>query len=117
MGGEKENVNMPPSSAIKLTLYSENDEKKEEYQRLIVPWGFLKRAVKISKQIGKVENPEDLTDEQLDLIGDLLISFFGNRFTREQLDDGADALEIFVCFKSIVAKAKGLIPNPPPPAK
>lgn len=104
---------MPPSSAIKITLYSENDEKKAEHRRLIVPWGFLKRAVKLSKGL----NEQDLSEEKIDEISDLLVEFFGNAFSRQELEHGADVAEIMACFQGIVAKAKGLLPNSPPPAK
>ena len=102
------------NSAITLTLYTDGDEKKNEYRRLIVPWGFLKRAVRLSKNLG---NGKKVEEDQLDEIADLLVEFFGNQFTREDLEKGADLTEILTCFNSIVAKARGLIPNAPPPAK
>jgi hypothetical protein len=104
---------MPKSTAIAITLYGENDEKKAEHRRLIVPWGFLKRAVKLSKSIGE---GQEIGEEQVDEISDLLVAFYGNAFTREELEQGADVSEILACFQSIVAKARGLLPNPPPPA-
>jgi hypothetical protein len=99
-------------NAIKITLYTEGDEKKAAFQRLIVPWGFLKRAVRLSKSIG---DGQDIQEEQIDEISDLLVEFFGGQFAREELEAGADVGEIMACFKSIVAKAQGVIPNAPPP--
>lgn len=101
------------TTAIKITLYTEMDEKKAVHQRLIVPWGFLKRAVRLSKSFGKKKDPEEA---QIDEISDLLVEFFNGAFTREELENGADVAEIMACFQSIVAKAKGIIPNAPPPA-
>lgn len=89
------------------------DEKKAVHQRLIVPWGFLKRAVRLSKSVGK---KKELEETQIDEISDLLVEFFAGAFTREELETGADVGEIMACFQSIVAKAKGIIPNEPPPA-
>lgn len=100
------------ATAIKITLYTEGDEKKATHQRLIVPWGFLKRAVRLSKSIGDGQNIEEA---QIDEIGDLVVEFFGGAFTREELEAGADVGEIMTCFKSIVAKARGVLPNAPPP--
>lgn len=104
---------MAPSTAIKITLYSENDEKKDTYQRLIVPWGMLKRAVRMSKN----KKGAEVTEAQIDEISDLLVELFKGSFTREELEAGADVGEIMACFQSIIAKAKGIIPNAPPPAK
>jgi hypothetical protein len=103
---------MPVASAIKITLYSKGDEEKKTHQRLIVPWGFLKRAVRLSKDL----TGGDVTEEMIDQVGDLLVEFFGNAFSRAELEAGADVAEIMACFQSIVSKARGLIPNPPPPA-
>lgn len=100
------------SNAIKITLYSDGDEKKSDYQRLIVPWGFLKRAVRLSKSLGK---KNEVGEAQIDEISDLLVEFFGNKFTREELEAGADVGEIMACFNSIVARAKGVLPNAPTP--
>jgi hypothetical protein len=89
------------------------DEKKAVHQRLIVPWGFLKRAVRLSKSIGGKKS--EIGEAQIDEISDLLVEFFGGSFTREELEAGADVGEIMACFNSIVAKAKGVLPNDPPP--
>jgi hypothetical protein len=101
------------SSAIVITLYSENDETKTEHRRLIVPWGILKRAVKLSKNLGDGSN---ISEEQIDEISDLLVENFGGSFTREELEKGADVAEIMVCFQSIQARANSLFPNAVPPA-
>ena len=103
---------MPVSSAITITLYSAGDEKTAEYRRLIVPWSFLKRAIKLSKGL----SGDSVTEEQIDEISDLLVEFFGNVFKRADLEAGADVSEILTCFQSIVNKARGLLPNPTPPA-
>lgn len=103
---------MKPNAAIVITLYTEQDEKKNEHRRLIVPWGFLKRAVRLSKELDGGEITEDVIDQ----VADLLVEFFGQAFTREELEKGADVAEIMACFQAIVAKAKGILPNPPPPA-
>lgn len=103
---------MPPSAPIKITLYGQDDADNKTFQRLIVPWGFLKRAIRLSKDM----NAAEITEEQVDAISDLLIEFFRNVFNREELEAGADVSEILACFQAIVNKAKGLLPNPPPPA-
>ncbi|MGA2488781.1 MAG: hypothetical protein ABSF99_01145 [Anaerolineales bacterium] len=101
------------SSPITITLYSDNDEKKAEHRRLIVPWGFLKRAIKLNKALG---DGKDISEEQIDQISDMLVEFFGGAFNREELEKGADVSEIMTCFESIVSKASGMLPNPKPPA-
>jgi hypothetical protein len=91
------------SKSIRLMLYGPNDEKVRECRRMIVPWGILKRVIRLGRSIQK----EDLYD--------LLAEFFGCE--AEELERGASGSEMMACVQSILAKARGLVPQAPDPGE
>lgn len=100
-------------SPITLTLYGANDEVVGEYSRTIIPWGILKRAIRLSKSMDK-ENP---ADEDMDAIAGLVVEVFGNQFTVEDLSNGADVSEMVTVLTAIMSKANAVMPaNPTKPA-
>lgn len=90
------------STPIVLTLYDENDEIKGEYQRLIIPWNMLKRALKF-KGLDESNTDEKTFDELAGFVCEL----FGNKFTIEDLGKGADISEVFTVIQAVVARAGG----------
>jgi hypothetical protein len=100
-----------------ITLYDpETNEVVKEYTRTFVPWKLLKRAVKLSKSIGNFQ-AEDLSDEVVDDLAALVVDTFGNQFTTDQLNDGADLGEMMSVLTGIMTSAQGTVPNPPPLGK
>lgn len=97
-------------SPIKITLYeSGNQEVKQEYSCLIIPWGVLKKAIALTKSIDE----ENVGVEDLDAIAALVVQAFGNQFTVQDLDAGADISEMLTVLQSIVARAGALITENP----
>lgn len=90
------------ATPVSITLYNENDEVKGEYQRLIIPWNMLKRALKF-KEIDEKAVDEKTFDELAGFVCEL----FGNKFTIEELGEGADISEVFTVIQSVVARAGG----------
>ena len=108
---------MAISAPLKITLYDpETSEVRKEYVRSFIPWRMLKKAVQLSKTLTKVDQ-ENITDEQLDEVASLVVSVFGDQFTVEELNDGADLTEMMTVIQGIMAKEHGFNPNPPPPGK
>ena len=101
-------------TVIKLTLYDPaTSEVRREFTRLFVPWKLLKAAVRMSKTLA----PEQMTEADVDSLAALVIETFGNQFTLDELNEGADISEMVTVLNQIVAKAKGtesnaLRPNP-----
>jgi hypothetical protein len=87
-------------SAIVLTLYTAENEPDRTVRRLVVPWGMLKRAIRLGNLV-----PRD------DLVA-LLAEFFAGAVRREELESGASTVELVTCLQSIVGKAKGLVMRP-----
>src|SRR5574340_1815565 len=88
------------TAPLTIRLYDPNNEFKE-YSRAIVPWGVFKLAIRLSKNI----NEQDPTEEDLDAIAGLIIMAFGDQFTLDELDKGADATEMMTILNTIMAKA------------
>lgn len=101
-------------SALTIRIYDENDEY-QEYNRLFLPWGILKIAVRLAKQLhGKAE--DELTEEDIDAISGVIVETFGGKFSINDLDKGCDVDEVLAVFNNIVARAQSVRPNGLPPA-
>lgn len=90
---------------IELTLYNEEDEAIKTLSRSVVNWGCLKKAVKLSNEL---QTGEDLSEEKLDKITNFVVYLFGNKATKEEIEEGADISEIMSCFRAVVRRASAL---------
>lgn len=100
---------------IELKLYDENDEVKGEYRRSFVPFRVLKEAFKLRKWLKGMEDFENLDQEVLDDLARFVTAFFGNRFSVEELWDGAEVSEVL----NVITQIMSVINDPnliPPPA-
>jgi hypothetical protein len=106
-----------PKVPIELDLYNSDNEKVKSLSRVVVPWGILKKAVRLGKKIFDVA-PEDVSEENLDEMADLVVEIFGEeKVTRQELDKGADVGDMISVIETIVNRGHGLVPNAPPAAK
>jgi hypothetical protein len=100
---------------VQLTLYNTDDEPVKELSRLVVPWGILKRALRLVKSL----DPENLNEDDLDTITALVAEVFGSdKVTIRELDEGADMGDMLSVLNMVVAKAGMAMPvtgNPPMP--
>jgi len=109
---------MPPKSTpMTITLYNLESEVVATHTRLFVPWKILKRAVTLSKRISISGDLEDLKEEDMDELAALVVEVFGNKFSVEELNEGADVGEMVTVLNTIIGKAVGNMPNPTPPGK
>lgn len=103
--------------AIELILYDEDSEPKATYRQSFVPFRLLKEAVKILKIVDKFQDPEQLDEDSLDNLADFIVAFFGNKFSREELLDGAEVSEVITVIQQIGTKINGGANPTLPPAK
>ena len=94
--------------AMVINLYNDENEIKATFTRTFVPWRLLKEAVKLSKQLNK----NDLTEDDVNDLASLVVSAFGDKFTVEELTNGADIGEMTTVLNQIIARASGGIQNP-----
>lgn len=93
--------------AIELILYNEDSEPKATYRQSFVPFRLLKEAVKLQEYVTDMQDPQKTKPETVDNLADFVVAFFGNKFSREDLMDGAELSEVMTVIKQIVAKING----------
>jgi hypothetical protein len=108
--GQDKGEIMPEPFTIELTLYSDNDDPKTTFRQSFIPWKMMKEAVKLIKKAEKFNNPENIDEETLDSLSDFVVAVFRDKFTREDLENGAEPSEVLTVIKQVVAKVSG--PNP-----
>jgi len=106
---------------IKLNIYDEDSNVVKELSQGFVPWGIMKRAVRLGKSmrslVGKsdAEILEQMTDEDIDNLTLLVSDVFGGRVTVEELERGAEIPEMLTVLQGVISKAFGAAANPTPP--
>jgi hypothetical protein len=103
---------MPLGTPIQLDLYDENDEVKGTFSRARVPVTFAERAIEMSGSL-----KDGMGIEQLQSLYVLVVDFFGNQFTVEDLRNGADLGELVTVIKAIATRAVELMPTKENPTK
>lgn len=109
---------MPLGTPIQFTLYGDEDEVLSTHSRARVPVAFAERAIDLSGDL----SGDNLNQAQLMAIYQIVVDFYGGKFTIEDLRKGADLGELIAVITAIAARAmellpKGTSPNPLPPVK
>jgi hypothetical protein len=109
---------------IKLTIYNQDNEPVKELQTSIVPWGIMKRAIKLVKSLkgsegmSQAEMLDALDDESIDLMTALVADVFSGRVTVEELNRGVELGEMLPVIMQIINKAfSGIGGDPTQPGK
>lgn len=98
---------MAGMTPMRITLYDPvSQEARAEFSQVFVPWKLLKAAVRLSKSL----DLENLGEEDVDAIAALVVETFGNRFSIEDLNQGADVGEMIAVMTAIVSRAQGVAP-------
>ena len=99
---------------MKITIYSKIEgEEPKSYSQMFVPWKLLKVALKLVKHM----DADNMTDADVDELAGLVCETFGNRFSVEDLNNGADMEEMMGVLNTIITKASGAMANPMRPGK
>lgn len=99
---------------IQITFYNSDDTVKAEYSKLRIPLGLIDIALELS------ENQDPKSDrETWAAIKSFIVEVFGNQFTLDELNQGADLGDIISVFNMISAKISNVLrsfnPNPTRP--
>lgn len=89
---------------LTITLYASGDEG-QTYTRSIIPWGILKKAIALTKSVDQ----KNIGEKDMDAMAGLIVEAFGNQFSVNDLDNGADVGEMFTVLQNIVARAGALV--------
>jgi hypothetical protein len=98
---------------IELKLYDADDNVSKTLIRSVVPWGLMKKALRLGNTFNKI-NPEDMSESDLDELTAFIVAIFGDKVTMEEIEAGADTGDMMAVMNQIVAKAQGLMPSPNP---
>lgn len=102
------------SEPMKITIYSKIEgEEPKSFSQMFVPWKLLKVAMKLVKHL----DADNMTDADIDELAGLVCETFGNRFSVEDLNTGADMGEMMGVLNAIISKAAGAMANPTQPGK
>jgi hypothetical protein len=113
---------------IKITLYdSKTQETIKEYSQSIITFDMLLRASQLSTVLDSPKKKErkwwmwwekEISKEadQINALMELVVEFFSNQFSVEELRKGADITEVMSVMKAIMGRANALsLGNPTPP--
>jgi len=88
------------SKPLEITLYDEQDEPKKTYTRSIIPWRVLKKAIRLQNV-----DQNHLQEENVDEIASLVVETFGDQFSLDDLNNGAELGEMMTILTQIVTRA------------
>jgi hypothetical protein len=103
-----------PGTPISLKIYGTDNEVLKEITRPIIPWGILKKAAALAKNL----DLENIDETDIDGITGLVIEIFDGQVTLSELDKGADVGDMISIIRGIVSRAGALVkenPTQPPP--
>jgi hypothetical protein len=102
---------------IELKLYDADDAVTKTLVRSIVPWGMMKRALRLANRLNKIDL-DNMPEDALDDLTGFIVAIFGDKATAEELEAGADTSDMISVMNQVVAKAQGLMPpNASSPSK
>lgn len=101
---------------IQFTLYGDDDEVIKTYSRARLPFMFAERAIELSNTL----TGDNMSQNQLMVLYQLIVDFYGKQFTIEDLHKSAVLSELITVVRAICTRAMELMPirpNPTPPGR
>jgi hypothetical protein len=92
-------------SSIDLKFYNEDDEVVATHVAHRVKTKFLKTAIRLSKEI---DDPKNIGEEQVNALLDFIVELFGDKFTRDELEEQSDLFECMNVLQAVFARANSL---------
>ncbi len=97
--------------AISITLYGDDNEEKATYSQYFIPWRMMKEAVKLTKKAEKFGDVSKIDEETLDDISNFVVALFRGKFTKVELENGAEITEVITVMTQVVAKISSQNPT------
>jgi hypothetical protein len=91
---------------IELNFYNEDDEVIATHVLHRVKTKFLKMAISLKKEIG---DPDEMGEQQINALLDFIVGLFGEKFTRDELEDKTDLFECYAVLGQIFGRANALV--------
>lgn len=100
---------------LKLIVYNSDSEIVKELSTTIIPWGLMKRAIRIAKKMGltsdttQKKKPEELIqaldDEAIDEMTGLVSDVFYGQTDIEELNAGVEISEMWPVMFQVINRA------------
>lgn len=100
---------------ISITLYGPDDEPLNTYNCGVIRWGLLKKASRLAQQIDTDASGAEAAEANMAEVSQFVVAVFGDKFTVEELEDGADVGEVMSVLQAVIARASGLVKANPTP--
>ncbi len=97
---------MPLGTPIELTLYDEDDAPIQTYSRARIPVSFAERAMEWSSSL----SDDEMGKDQLKALYQIIVDFFGEKFSIDNLKNGADLSELIAVVIAISARVAEIMP-------
>lgn len=98
---------------ITFTLYDAEDAPIQTYSRARIPLVIAERAIELDKLSKDEKSPEKI----MAAIYQLVIDFYGGKFSIDELKAGSDFIELLSVINAIAKRTAELMPNNPNPPK
>lgn len=108
---------MSSLAPIELNFYNNEDEVVKTYSRNRIPSYLLDMAINLEKAF----TDDGQTQDNVNLLFDFIVEFFGRQFTRDELKQKSDLVECLSVLPAILSRANQLAAqfartNPPVPS-
>jgi hypothetical protein len=100
---------MMSGTPIELKLYDAEDNVIKTLTRSIVPWGMMKRALRLANHLNRLTD-ETMSEASMDEITGFIAAVFSDSVSVAELDAGADTGDMVTVMQQIISKAQGLMP-------
>lgn len=95
---------MPSLAPIELNFYNDQDEVEKTFSRNRIPAYLLDMAINLEQAF----TGNGQTQDNVNLLFDFIVEFFGKQFTRDELKQKADLVECMSVLPAILARANQL---------
>ena len=106
---------------ITLKFYTDDDEVESTHSRSRIPTFLLDSAIQVQAGLAKMKDKNEATAEQLNLLYQFIVEFYGNKFTVDELKQKTDLVECMSIVGQVLGRANQLARqfagNPTPPSR
>jgi len=106
---------------ITLVFYTDDDEVEITHSRSRIPTYLLDSAIQVQAGLAKMKEKNEATVEQLNLLYQFIVEFYGNKFTVDDLKRKTDLVECMSIVGQVLGRANQLARqfagNPTPPSR
>jgi hypothetical protein len=93
---------------ITLNFYTDDDEIETTHSRSRIPTFLLDSAIQVQSGLESMKDKNEATGEQLNLLYQFIVDFYGNKFTVDDLKRKTDLVECMSIVGQVLGRANQL---------